>query len=268
MGTRLLTAAAILAMAGLLVGCFPSFLTSRPEAEIFVTNESGAPIEGATVTLGILERHGVVGRITRQDFVTDRHGKVEVDADHEWRMQVMLPDGDVSFSWSLCISMPGFEATPLNWIRFDEPIRVALYGSAMASECEWAQYDFGPRVRAREARWIQVGGNQQEAGLARSPLEEQIRTVMEASAREQGITLHSWSEYRFQYRVDRDAATRNTQFLIHAICRAPPDVDLTQAFYWEPDAGACFFETVYTAQVWADQPKPRFGPLKIVSGKT
>jgi hypothetical protein len=41
----------------------------------------------------------------------------------------------------------------------------------------------------------------------------------------------------------------------------------TQAFFSEPDQGACFFDTKYTAQVWADQPKPSFGPMKMVSGK-
>jgi len=249
-----------------LSGCYPSFLTSRPEAEILVTDESGAPLEGAKVTLGTMERHGVGGRMTQADFLADSRGKVAFDQEYEWHTQVMLPDGDVSYSWSLCISKPGFEATPLNWIDFDQPVRVALYESPAASECEWQQYDFGPRVKAREARWIEVG-DPQSPGLGRSTIEEQIRATMEASAREQGIKLHSWSEYRFQYQLIREASSRDSSYRIHAICRAPADVDLTQAFYSEPDESACFFDTTYTNQSYTDQPKPRFGPLTIVPGK-
>src|SRR6185503_1287081 len=156
-----------------LSGCYPSFLTSRPEAEILVTDESGAPLEGAKVTLGTMERHGVGGRMTQADFLADSRGKGAFDQEYEWHTQVMLPDGDVSYSWSLCISKPGFEAPPLNWIDFDQPVRVALYESAAASECEWQQYDFGPRVKAREARWIEVG-DPQSPGLGRSTIEEQI----------------------------------------------------------------------------------------------
>src|SRR5678810_719860 len=59
-----------------LSGCYPSFLTSRPEAEILVTDESGAPLEGAKVMLGTMERHDVGGRMTQADFLADSRGKV------------------------------------------------------------------------------------------------------------------------------------------------------------------------------------------------
>lgn len=45
-----------------LSGCYPSYLTSRPKAEIIVTDESGAPLAGATVTLGTTEWHGIGGK--------------------------------------------------------------------------------------------------------------------------------------------------------------------------------------------------------------
>jgi hypothetical protein len=77
-------------LAGLgLSGCYPSFLTSQPEARIVVTDEAGTPLEGVTVTLGTMEWHGIVGRNTRQDFVTDHEGKVEIDDEHVWAMQIL-----------------------------------------------------------------------------------------------------------------------------------------------------------------------------------
>jgi hypothetical protein len=247
--------------------CFPTFLTSRPEAEIIVTDEAGAPLEGATVTLGTTEWHGIVGRISTQDFITDREGRVEIDDDHEWKVQIMLPDGDVRYAWSLCIAKPGYEAFPKPWADFDQPIQVAMYPSAVNSVCEWPAFNEGPRVKEREARWIEVEGGEWPTHRGfQMMLDESIRPAMEASAREQGITLRSWSEYRFQYQA-RGTGLRDTRLLVHALCRAPAEFDLTKAFYSEPDEGACFFETMYTSQSYTDQPKSSFGPLKIVSGK-
>ena len=90
---------------------------------------------------------------------------------------------------------------------------------------------------------------------------------MEASARQQGIKLRSWSEYRFQYQA-RGAGIRDMRLFVHAICRAPADFDLNKSFYSEPDDRACFFDTTYTNQTYTDQPESAFGPLQIVGGET
>lgn len=259
------TVAALLASLGL-SGCYPSFLTSQPETRIVVTDETGTPLEGATVTLGTREWHGIVGRNTRQDFVTDREGTVEIDDEHVWAMQILLPDGDRRYSWSLCVSKPGFEAIPKISLDFSEPIRFSMYPSSVNSVCEWPDGDHTPRVKEREARWTAVEGGRWQSNRGITwMLDEEIRAVMEASAREQGIRLHSWSEYRFQYQTGGDDAGRDSYILIHALCRAPANVDLTKVFYSEPDDGSCFFDTKYTRQVWTDQPKPSFAPLKIAA---
>lgn len=258
--------AAALTVIGL-TGCYPSFLTSRPEAEIYVTDEAGAPLPGATVTLGTMEWHGIVGGITLEHFVTDREGKVEFDDEHAWAMQVLLPDGDRRYSWSLCFSKPGLEALPLLRMDFDEPIRVAMYQSAVKSECEWAQHGYAPRVKEREARWIEVEGGQWLSNMGITMLmDEAIRPAMDASAREQGIKLRPWSEYRFQY-LTRSTGLGDSRLLVHAICRAPAEFDLRKAFYSEPDESACFFETTYTNQTYTNQPKSAFGPLQVIAGK-
>jgi hypothetical protein len=266
MRARLLTQAAMTIVPFALGGCVPSFLTSRPEAEIIVTDESGAPLEGATVTLGVVEWHGVGGRLTTQDFITDRKGRVEIDAEHAWKMQVMLPDGGVWYEWSLCLARPGYEAVPRSWNDFSKPIRISMYPTEASSTCEWPAFNQGPRVLEREARWFEVEGGewQSNRGFLRI-LDERIRPAMEASAREQGITLRSWSEYRFQYQA-RGTGSRDTRLFVHAFCRVPAEFDLTKSFYSEPDDSACFFDTTYTHQVYTDQPKSAFGPLRIVTG--
>jgi hypothetical protein len=269
MRAKLLAVAALMLILSALSACYPSFLTSRPEAEIIVTDESGTPLEGARVILGTMERHGPGGRVTRQDFQTNREGKAGFDQQYEWHTQILLPDGDVSYSWALCVSRPGFEAVPVLSPKFHEPIKVRMYPSAASSECEWQPYDSWPRVKEREARWFEVAGGAWQSNIGITMiLDQDIRDVMEASAREQGIQLHSWSEYRFQYLTGGDELRRDSYILIRALCRAPEGLDLTRAFYSEPDGGSCFFETKYTRQVWADQPKPSFGPLRIVAGKT
>jgi len=250
----------------ILSGCYPSLLTSRPKAKIIVTDESGAPLVGATVALGTRESHGKVGPNTLEKFSTDREGRVKFGRQHDWAVQMMLPDGGVSYSWSLCFSKPGFEAIPMVFMTFDEPIQVAMYPSAVLSECQWQQHDGEPRVKEREARWIEVEGGewQTHRGFAMT-MDEKIRSAMEASAREQGIKLRSWSEYRFQYQA-RGTNSRDRRLFVHAICRAPAEFDLSKSFYSEPDDRACFFDTTYTSQSYTDQPKSAFSPLQIVAG--
>jgi hypothetical protein len=250
-----------------LSGCYPSYFTSRPKAEIIVTDESGAPLAGATVTLGTTEWHGIGGKTSLDNFVTDGEGKVKFGKQHAWATQIVLPDGGTSYRWALCFSKPGFEAIPMRSINFEQPIRVALYPGAVSSQCDWPPYVYTPRVKEREARWIEVEGGewQTHPGFAMT-MDETIRGAMEASARQQGIKLRSWSEYRFQYQA-RGNGLRDTRLFVHAICRAPADFDLKKGFYSEPDDSACFFDTTYTSQGYADQPKSAFGPLQIVGGK-
>lgn len=262
---RAVVAAALVAIS--LSACLPSFITARPKAKINVTDELGVPLEGATVTLGTTEWHGIVGKTTTQDFATDRAGSVELDADRVWKMQVMLPDGDVRYSWALCVSKPEFESVPMLRLDFEKPINIALYRSAVSSACKWPQDELGPRVLAREARWIEVDGGQWQTQRTFAALmDETIRPAMEASARVQGVELRSWSEYRFQYQARGDGL-RDKRVFIHAICRAPADFDLTKSFYSEPDDTACFFDTTYTSQSYTDQPKSAFGPLQVVAAQ-
>ena len=263
---NLLTGIATIVTAVVLGGCYPSYLTSRPEAEIIVTDESGAPLQGATVTLGTVEWHGIVGQTTLTKFVTDAEGKVAFDKQHAWATQYTVLDGGTYYTWSLCFSKPGFEAIPMLSMKFDEPIRIAMYPSAVASECEWDQRLFAPSVKERDERWIEVAGGewQTHRGFAMS-MDEKIRSAMDASAREQGIKLRSWSEYRFQYQA-RGNGMQDTRLFIHAICRAPADFDLEKSFYSEPDDRACYFDTTYTSRVYIGQPASSFSPLEIASG--
>jgi hypothetical protein len=252
-----------IAAMGILSGCYPASLTSRPEAEIIVTDESGAPIEGATVTLGTVKWRGVVGQNTLEEFSTDREGRVEFGRQDDWVIQILLPDGDTRYSWSLCFSKPGFEAVPMVFRKSGEPIKVAMYPSAVLSECQWPQYEFGPRVKEREARWIEVEGGEWLTNRGITMLmDEKIRGAMEASARQQGIELRPWSEYRFQYQT-RGTGVGDSRLFVHAICRAPAEFDLNKSFYSEPDDRACFFDTIYTNQTYTNQPESAFGPLQL-----
>ena len=84
-------------------------------------------------------------------------------------------------------------------------------------------------------------------------------------SRQQGIKLRPWSEYRFQYKM-RGTGIRDSRLFVHAICRAPVDLDLNKSFYSEPDHRACFFDTTCTNQVYTYQPESAFSPLQIVAG--
>lgn len=262
----LLAGIAAIVAAMILCGCYPAFLTSRPRARIIVTDEVGAPLEGATVTLATKEWHGIVGQNTFEKFLTSREGKVKFGSQHDWAVQILLPDGDTHYSWSLCVSKPGFEAIPMSFMNFDEPIKVAMYPGNAPSDCEWRKYEDIPRVKEREERWIEVEGGEWASRLGYSFfMDEKIRDAMEVSARQQGIQLRSWSEYRFQYQA-RGAGDRDRRVFVHAFCRAPADFDLSKAFYSEPDDGVCFFDTTYTTQTYTDQPPPAFGPLQSGDG--
>lgn len=251
----------------ILSGCYPAFLTSRPAATIIVTDESGAPLEGAIVTLGTKEWHGIVGQNTLEKFLTDREGRVKFRSQHDWAVQVLLPDGDTHYSWSLCFSKPGFEAIPMMFMKFDEPIKVAMYPGSVPSECQWEKNVDIPCVKERDARWIEVGGGEWQRRCGHMMfMDEMIRGAMEASASQQGIKLRSWSEYRFQYQR-LSTSIRDSRVFVHAICRAPADFDLSKSFYSEPDDRACYFDTTFTNQIYTDQPESAFGPLQIVASE-
>jgi hypothetical protein len=262
---RMVPGICIMVAAWMLSGCYPALLTSRPRTGIIVTDESGAPLESATVTLGTMKRHGIVGRYELERFLTNRDGRVQLRKRFDWKVQVMLPDAGVSYSWALCVSKPGFEAVPMVFVDFDEPIKVSMYASAVRSECQWHPYENTPRVPEREARWIEVeGGEWLTHGGFAMILDEKIRAAMETSARQQGIVLRPWSEYRFQYQA-RGTDARDRRLFVHAICRAPADFDLTRSFFSEPDDTACFFDTTYTNQIYSDQPPSAFTPLRLVA---
>jgi hypothetical protein len=97
------------------------------------------------------------------------------------------------------------------WSRLSQP--KFTHGSL----CNAPIYFQGFRVKAREARWIEVEGGEWQAhrGFAMT-MDEKFRGAMEESARQQGITLRSWSEYRFQYQArglvaDVGVSSRETQ---------------------------------------------------------
>jgi hypothetical protein len=238
MGSRRNCIAAIVLAAFGLSGCYPTWLTSRPKARIVVTDAVGAPLQGATVTLGTVEMHGIVGRQTRQDFLTDKSGRVQIKKKHRWAVQILLPDGDVGYSWSLCVARPGFLAVAFIAPEFEEPIHIPLAPSAVKSECHWPKEQMSPQViEWKPGRWIEVeGGVWTPDNATMTAIAASIQGIAESSA--QGIRreLRPWSEYLFQY---QGRMTGSTPWVyIKALCQTPP----------EGNVDSCTFEMTYDAK--------------------
>ena len=227
-----------------LSACYPSILVSQPEMEIIVTDESGVPLQGVTITLGTVEWHGTVAGQTLQTFSTDGEGKVEIEKKHVLAFQSMGTDGGKWYSWSLCVAKPGFEAIPARRLEFDHPMHIAMYASGAKSGCTWFEGGFGPRVKEREARWIEVEGGKWQSNLGVTLLmDELIRPAAEAAARAQGRKLRSWSEYRFQHQPRGTGI--DPHLYVRAFCEAPEEFDLRKDFHMRTDGGTCFFETTF-----------------------
>jgi hypothetical protein len=240
-------AASVVAGVGL-TGCVPTLLTAQPKAQIVVTDASGAPVRAATVTLGTVEMHGIVGRLTRQEFLTDQDGRVAIERKRKWAVQVLLPDGGVGFSSTLCVARPGFQAVAITKPEFGDPIRVSLVTSSVKSECHWSEHQMLPRVAEWKAgQWNEVeGGPWTPDNGTMIAITSAIQAVAESTAQGYRRELRPWSEYQFQY---QGRLTGTTPYVhIKALCEPPSTVDPRIAFDSRMDGSACFFEMTYDAK--------------------
>jgi hypothetical protein len=231
-----------------LAGCIPTLLTAQPKAQIVVTENSGAPLQGATVTLGTVEVHGRVGNLTRQEFLTDKYGKVAIKRKRDLTVLALFPDGGRGYWWSLCVAKPGFQAVAIATPKFEQPVQVALTASPIKSECSWSRDRMWPQVVEWTARqWIEVeGGLWTPNDATMVSISDAMQAVAESSAQGYRRELHPWSEYLFQY---QGRMTGTTPYVyIKALCRTPADVDLRKTFYESTDDGSCFFGMTYDAR--------------------
>ncbi len=240
-------AASVVAGLGL-AGCVPTLLTAQPKAEIVVTDTSGAPMRAATVTLGTVEMHGIVGRLTRHEFLTDHHGKVAIKRKLKWAVQVLLPDGGVGYWSTLCVARPGFRAVAIVKPEFGEPIRVSLVPSSIKSECHWSEHQMLPQVAEWKAgQWNEVeGGPWTPDNGTMIAIAGAIQGVAESTAQGYRRELRPWSEYQFQY---QGRLTGTTPYVyIKALCEPPSTVDPRKAFDNRTGGSSCFFQMTYDAK--------------------
>jgi hypothetical protein len=230
-----------------LAGCIPRLLTAQPKAQIVVTDTGGTPVEAATVTLGTVEMHGIVGRLTRQEFLTDQHGKVAIKRKLKWAVQVLLPDGDVGFWSTLCVARPGFKAVAIIKPEFESPIHVSLAASTVKSECHWSRWQMLPQVAEwNSGQWNEVeGGPWTPDNGTMIAITGAIQGVAESSAQGYRQELRPWSEYQFQY---QGRMTGTTPYVyIKALCEPPSTADPRKTFDDRTDGSSCFFEMTYDA---------------------
>lgn len=125
--------AVIVAALGL-SGCWPALKVVQPRAEIEVTDASGEPLEGASVTFvraNVFPNwHLVLG-----ELVTDAGGTVKLPLRLKWHMQIMLPDAVASYSWAYCVEKDGYGALVAPLERWQRPTAAVLNRSAPGSMC-------------------------------------------------------------------------------------------------------------------------------------
>ena len=231
----------------ILSGCYPSLLTSQPEAEIIVTDESGAPLVGATVALGTMEWRGIGGRNTLEKCRTDHKGRVEFGKQHDWAVQSVVLDWRCLVLVVAVLLKAGFEAIPMVFMKFDQPIKVTMYPKRGAFGMPVAA------IRDQRPAWRSVkhAGSKSKAASGRQTAAShdhgrKYRRAMEASTRPQG-------QAPFLVRIPLSLPGARQWPPGHTIVR-PHDMpcasgnQLSSRSIRKPDDPVCFFDTAYTSQ--------------------
>ncbi len=91
-----------------LTGCYPVYKTLQPRSNIVVLDESGAPIQGASVVL-VANAYPYGHEKTRMKVVTNYKGEARFPSSKEWRMEVMVMHGMEIYYWNWCVTKAGYE---------------------------------------------------------------------------------------------------------------------------------------------------------------
>ncbi|MFL0810051.1 MAG: carboxypeptidase-like regulatory domain-containing protein [Agarilytica sp.] len=98
---------AVLLICVLLSGCYPVYKTLQPKSNILVVDESGAPLQGATVVL-VSNAYPYGNEKTRMEVVTNYKGEARFPSSKEWRMEVMIMHGMEVYYWNWCVTKEGY----------------------------------------------------------------------------------------------------------------------------------------------------------------
>jgi len=109
---RLLIFVLLLQLSGCIV--FPIHKTLQPEAIITVTDASGMPVVGASVSL-ISSSYPYGLEKTRLSRMTDQQGQAAFEALRQWRVEALVIHGAEIFFWNWCVAKAGFETHLTSW---------------------------------------------------------------------------------------------------------------------------------------------------------
>ena len=92
-----------------LTGCvpFPNYRTVQPPAQLTVSDEKNAPVEGAAVTLTTNINLGA--KETRETKTTDARGLAVFEKRSEWQTETLMLHGSNVYFWGWCVQKPGFK---------------------------------------------------------------------------------------------------------------------------------------------------------------
>lgn len=137
----------ILAIAVVLSGCWPELKVAEPRAHIAITDESGAPIDGARVM--VITQQYFLGPTHVHEFLTDSKGVVDLRPQRQWVIEGALPDASVWFDWTFCVEKAGYRAVQAPLEHSRKATAIVLEPSVRKSTCEPPDQVY-PHVRVVE----------------------------------------------------------------------------------------------------------------------
>ncbi|WP_020412208.1 hypothetical protein [Microbulbifer variabilis] len=91
----------------LLSGCYPINKTLQPASMITVQNESGEPLQDATVTL-VSNAYPYGFEKTRMSIDTNYKGEAVFPKIKEWRVEALMIHGAEVYFWNWCVYKEGY----------------------------------------------------------------------------------------------------------------------------------------------------------------
>lgn len=130
----------IIPIALLLAGCIPLLTVTQPAVEIVVTDESGAPIEGALVNFAS-QLYGPDGKSKFVRVKSDQSGTIRLARESYVQIALLAVDGVAIYGFSYCIEKPGFQPAIKNHLPNKHfkasPITEYLTRSDAKELCVW-----------------------------------------------------------------------------------------------------------------------------------
>ncbi len=135
-----------------LSGCVPWHSIEQPALTLETRDIDGNAIEGARVHF-VKVKITLLPKTEHIELQTNSNGQVSIDKKSDWHMAALVPDGNYSYEWFLCVEKDRYRSVVYNALsqsKLSTPFIVVLQSAQVSEPCIWSDhYPFGFKSGAK-----------------------------------------------------------------------------------------------------------------------